>query len=600
MSEALRESLWDKLRRRKVVQWGIAYVAAGWGLLQGLSYVGGAFHWPEQLQRFAIVGFIVGLPIALVVAWYHGDRGQQKVSRAEFAILTGLLLAGGAMFWWLDHLPAPETPPSGTPAATATAAPVAAAGPSIAVLPFVNMSGDKDNEYFSDGISEELLNVLVRVPGLGVASRTSSFTYKGSKLATAEIAKELKVNHVLEGSVRKSGNRVRITAQLIDAQNDRHLWSQTYDRELNDIFAIQEEIANSIVDALQAQLGTTGSVKQVTVRADTENLEAYQVYLKAREIFIARSDVAESIRLFEKVTQLDPNFARGWEGLAAACSIAPSWGLYDRDYDALSDRAAHRALELDASLSMPWAVLANTAGDKPPVDWQENLALFDKALAADPRNSTALLWRSIDWANLGFFDRAIADVDRCLLLEPRYYNCTRWKGLYLLWSGQTDAAMRLFEQGVSTWFISSHAADFVPVLLRRGDRVGARLVLKELGASPDVSAILLRALESPRPITLAAPERLALKAVLDDHAATYNANIGTATTYLWLQQYDQVSTAWDFSAALGCQWDVGLPRFRNSSGFKAILEKLGVPNYWREHGFPPQCRPVGARDYVCD
>jgi TolB-like protein len=239
------------------------------------------------------MAFLVGLPVALVLAWYHGDRGHQRVSGREFAILTALLLLGGGLFWWVARMPVP--PPS-TPAAagapgivTPAAAETRLAGTSIAVLPFVNMSEDKNNEYFSDGISEELLNVLVRVDGLGVASRTSSFSYKGSPLGAAAIASALRVNHVLEGSVRKAGNQVRITAQLIDAVNDRHLWSETYDRELTDIFAIQEEIANSIVNPLRDELGPTQlTAPAVTVRADTENLEAYELYLKARELFIAR------------------------------------------------------------------------------------------------------------------------------------------------------------------------------------------------------------------------------------------------------------------------------------------------------------------------
>jgi len=152
----------------------------------------------------------------------------------------------------------------------------------------------------------------------------------------------------------------------------------------------------------------------VTVRQDTDNLEAYQLYLKARELFIARKDLEQSIRLFERVTQMDPNFARGWEGLAAVAAVAPSWGITDRDYAALAKQAAERALELDASLSMPWAALAYTAQNSWPVDWSRNLSMMDRAIAADRRNATAYLWRGISWLNLGFFDRAIADFDRCL------------------------------------------------------------------------------------------------------------------------------------------------------------------------------------------
>jgi len=216
------EGLWARLRRRKVVQWGIVYAAGAWGLLQGIGFSADAFHWPDATKQIALLLLLIGLPIVLVLAWYHGDRGEQRVTRTELAILTLLFLLGGGIFWRYERASRAFLP---TALQTTAPAPVVDARPSIAVLPFVNMSDDKANEYFSDGISEELLNVLVRVDGLGVASRTSSFGYKGSPLGTAAIARALKVNHILEGSVRKSGNHVRITAQLIDAVNDRHLWS---------------------------------------------------------------------------------------------------------------------------------------------------------------------------------------------------------------------------------------------------------------------------------------------------------------------------------------------------------------------------------------
>jgi len=202
------EGLWAGLRQRKVVQWGIAYVAAEWGLLQGVGYLGTAVpvRRSEQLQRIAIVAFIVGLPIALVVAWYHGDRGHQRVSGRELTILTALLRIGGGLFGWVGRMPETPTATDATPSAARDPA-ATVAGPSIAVLRFVNMSDDKGTEYFADGISEELLNVLVRVDGLGVASRTSSFGYKGSPLGTAAIARALKVDHILESSVRNRQSR---------------------------------------------------------------------------------------------------------------------------------------------------------------------------------------------------------------------------------------------------------------------------------------------------------------------------------------------------------------------------------------------------------
>ena len=596
------EGLWSGLRRRKVVQWGIAYVAAAWGLLQGLAYLSTVFQWPGRLQRPVTMAFLVGLPIALVLAWYHGDRGHQRVSGREFAILTVLLLLGGGLFWWVGRMPVAPSATTAAGAAAAVAQPAVeakAAGASIAVLPFVNMSGDKDNEYFSDGISEELLNVLVRVDGLGVASRTSSFAYKGSSLGTAAIASALKVNHVLEGSVRKAGNQVRITAQLIDATNDRHLWSETYDRELTDIFAIQEEIANSIVNALRDELGPARAVAPaVTVRADTANLEAYQLYLKARELFIARKDLAESIRLLEQATQMDPQFARGWELLAAVCSVAPSWGVRDRDYYAMAPVAARRALELDPTLSMPWAALANAAQRSMPVDWATNFELLDRAIAADARNSTAFLWRGINWIYLGFFERAIADFDRCLELEPNYPNALRHKALALLWSGKTDAAFDLFERGVAQGFVTSRAENFVGPLVARDNLLAAHLLLEDMGFAPEERNILIDALRTP-----GSPRKEAIATIQDYMANPDDPDLRFITAthpLLWLGDFDKVGESDDGASSALISWERFPPGFRNSPGFKRKLERNGVLTYWRAKGFPPQCRAVGAKDVTCD
>jgi len=596
-NESDGEGLWARLRRRKVVQWGIAYVAAGWGLLQGLEYLSTVFHWPEQLQRLATLGFLVGAPIALVLAWYHGDRGHQKVSGTEFTILTTLLLLGGGMFWAVGRTP---EAPAGTPAAplAAQAPAVAETGTSIAVLPFVNMSDDKANEYFSDGISEELLNVLVRVPGLGVASRTSSFGYKGSPLGTADIAKALKVNHVLEGSVRKAGNHVRITAQLIDAVNDRHLWSETYDRELTDIFAIQEEIANSIVDALRGQLGAAKAASAVTVRADTENLEAYELYLKARELFIERRELPESIRLFERVTQMDPNFARGWEGLAAACAVAPSWGIRDRDYIALATKAADRALELDPTLSMPWAVLGYVVRSTRPIDWARSLELTNRAVVADPRNATAYLWRGILWIELGFFDRACADFDHALEVDPNYRNALRHKAVALLSSGKTNDALDLFERGVADGFIINRAENFVGPLIARGDVLAAQLLLDEMGIAPEVRKVLVAALKRPGPPTRDA--EAVIQQFFSSTKVPYLVQLGLSYPYLWLGDFAKVGANVDVLSGVVVIWERYPPGFHGSTVFKEMLDSSGVLGFWRKHGFPPQCRPVGASDFHCD
>jgi adenylate cyclase len=192
---------------------------------------------------------------------------------------------------------------------------------SVAVLPFVNMSTDAENGFFADGISEELLNVLARVNGLKVASRTSAFSFKGKDTAIPEIARQLGVQHVLEGSVRKQGQRVRITAQLIKAGDDTHLWSESYDRDLNDIFKVQEEIAQAITRQLESILGK----RRIEVAASTDNLEAYQNFLRGRARFHRREELLKAIEDLAAATRLDPDFGEAWVYLAATWWVAPGY-----------------------------------------------------------------------------------------------------------------------------------------------------------------------------------------------------------------------------------------------------------------------------------
>ena len=240
MSEP-QPSLFARVRARKLFQWAAAYVAGAWLVLQLIDVLTDRLAWPDVIFRAAIVLLAVGFLAALVVAWYHGERGEQRVSGVELGMLAGIftLAAVSVMYF------------AGTsPTAVAGDVPAADAAPhagSIAVIPFVNMSGDAEQEYFSDGLTEELLNVLAQQQGLRVASRTSSFAFKGSRVPVDSIARALRVAHVLEGSVRRDGEHIRITAQLIKADDGYHVWSQTYDRQLASVFAVQDEISRAIV-----------------------------------------------------------------------------------------------------------------------------------------------------------------------------------------------------------------------------------------------------------------------------------------------------------------------------------------------------------------
>ncbi|HEX3139494.1 MAG TPA: hypothetical protein VHQ87_05545, partial [Rhizobacter sp.] len=381
-------SLFAELKRRNVVKVGAAYLLVAWLVVQAASIGFPAFDAPPWALRVFILVLLLGFPIAVVMAWMfemtpEGVKVDAAPSGNKRIVGIALVLAALAVGWYYRGQPSVrgDAIPVGEVGAAAT--PAKELPKSIAVLPFVNMSADASNESFADGISEELLNVLVKVPGLGVASRTSAFAFKGKEIGAGEIAKQLKVSYILEGSVRKAGDKVRITAQLIDAVHDRHLWSETYDRELTDIFAVQGEIANAIVDALRGSLEASKPAPKVEVRADTDNMQAYELYLKARENFIARRELDLTVKMFERVVAMDPKFARGWEGLAATCSVAPSWGYKDRDYMALAGQAADRALELDPKLSMPWAVRSQIINNTWPIDYSLVIGNLDKAVAAD-------------------------------------------------------------------------------------------------------------------------------------------------------------------------------------------------------------------------
>lgn len=242
------DGLWGKLRRRKMVQWCLTYGVGAWGLLQGLEYVSEAFGWPEQLRQVAILVLLVGLPVVAVVAWYHGDRGEQRVTGIELLIIALLLLVGGAILWRYDRV----AESAGKPDAAAVTVPARPTVPqaSVAVLPFVALSSGVDDGYFADGLAEEIINALSALPDLFVTARTSSFHFKGRDTPVPEIAATLGVAHVVEGSVRRSGEKARITAKLVRATDGFQLWSETYDHSLGDTFAVQTRIAESVAEAL--------------------------------------------------------------------------------------------------------------------------------------------------------------------------------------------------------------------------------------------------------------------------------------------------------------------------------------------------------------
>lgn len=466
--------------------------------------------------------------------------------------------------------------------------------PSIAVLPFSDLSPEGDQEYFADGLSEELLNVLVRVDGLKVASRTSAFALKGEVLSISDIAERLDVNHVLEGSIRKMDNRIRITAQLIDTNTDKHLWSETYDRHLSDIFRIQDEIATAVVDELREKLGMSEDAP-IEIRPATEDLNAYDAYLKARELYLARgkANVAESMRLFERAVELDPEFARGWEGLAGVYAIATSWGLLDRDYSAMSLVAAKRALSINPDLSAPYAVIGLTYRTHYPTPWAESIDNLQKAVERDPKSTDARLWLGMNHVAVGEIEKSIEIFDGCLEVDPAVKLCRKYRSLGNLILGNIDEALVDATANAEEGYYSDFDA-YLPYFLEQGDRLLAFTISRTVNWwSNFPHREFIAAVEDP---DSASAERVGK---FTQWGANQNVNVKNKTYLnLTIRAYDNL-TVENWNNDYETIWLPQFSHFRQSPEFKKFMTDLGHVAYWREYGFPPQCTVLSETDWTC-
>ena len=288
---------------------------------------------------------------------------------------------------------------------------------SIAVLPFANMSADKENEYFSDGITEEILNALARTPGLRVAARTSAFSFKGKSESVQQIGEALKVGVLLEGSVRRADNQLRITAELVNVADGFQLWSDTFDRKAEDVFAIQSEVARRVQEVLKVKL-LAGSGSNA-IAAGTDNLEAYDLYLRARQFWNLRTgaDVQHAVGLFQKATEKDPKFAAAYAGLASAYVVLSEYAsLPVRETNPKARAAARRALELDGRLAEAHAVLAQCA--ESDWDWATAEQEYQEALRLNPNHATSHHWYSLLLANREKFTEALAEIRKAQTLDP--------------------------------------------------------------------------------------------------------------------------------------------------------------------------------------
>ncbi len=409
-------SIVRELKRRNVFRMAVLYLVAAWLIMQVTEVLIALTNLPESIGPIIIWLLAIGFPISLIFSWFYEitpegislERDvdpEQSIThvtgrRLDFIVIS-MLIAAVILFaydkWWI-----------GGPAEK-----------SIAVLPFMNMSGDPEQEYFSDGISEELLNVLSKIPQLTVISRSSAFSFKGKDITIPEIAEQLNVALVLEGSVRRDGDRIRITAQLIEASSDAHLWSHSYDRELDNIFAVQDEISAAIVGALKEHLGfQVEAIPRVIAAASTE---AHEAYLRGRHLVVQRttSTIAGAVREFEKAIALDPDYAVAHAELAVATVL-----MSRRDYggltitEAIARAAPHaeRAIALDPTLAEAHAATGLVLWNQDNL--VEAVTHFEQAIQINPNYSIVYTWMAVLGNQLGRYKEAFAMKVTALRLDP--------------------------------------------------------------------------------------------------------------------------------------------------------------------------------------
>jgi TolB-like protein len=475
----------QRLKQRKLVQWALGYIATAFALLQGIDIVAQRFGWPEQTMRFVIIALSIGLFVTLVLAWYHGERGAQRLTGTELLILALVLAVGGGFLWRFAGMARERTVTSGdNDGGNRSAASLPIPEKSIAVLPFENLSSDKENAYFVAGIQDEILTRLAKIGALKVISRSSTQQYQSKPGNLREIARLLGVAHILEGSVQKVGPLVHVNVQLIKAATDEHLWAESYDRTLDNIFGVEGEIARLVAEALHARL--TGAEVKVLAQRPTTNPAAYDAYLRGSAQ--ARQDGEGNVRAaqgsFEEAVRLDPQFAAAWSALARTYSLL--FFLYDATpaRRAEAEKALAEALRLQPDLAetqLARAYLQYWVRR----DYAGALEMMRQLRTSWPNNAEVLEAMAFISARLGQWKESLDYMQQSMALNPKDLS-TRLQALELALATRDFAlVIRLADEGLQTWpgnstLLGSKAAAFQA----RGQLDQAQSVLASVKLEP--------------------------------------------------------------------------------------------------------------------
>lgn len=579
-----RRSFYRELKRRYVLRAAVLYVGAAWALSQGISQLTPALDLPEWATRAFLIACAVGFPVALALVWnFEGILREVRQGLGT-------------------EPTAPATKATGATIASNAEMPVEIPHKSIAVLPFVDLSPAHDQEYFSDGVAEEILNALVKLKALKVAGRTSSFSFKGRNADLRDIGRALTVAHVLEGSVRKHGDRVRITVQLIQTCDGYHLWSENFDGDLSDVFELQERIARAIARELDVLLHG----EQRLVPVATADPEAYRLYLQASDIFNRRDMVhmAQAIDLLRQAVARDPGFARAHARVASAYAIQPNYSPEAMDTAlANATAAAARASALDPDLGEPWSAIGLAFHHAHR--FIEAREAIEKALQVQPEESSVWYWAGALALNCGYVDYGCAKLDRVLEIDPLYPAAMLWRGSAYAAAGDIEHAEALYRKATKLGL--AHAGlGMHPILAARGqfDEAAAQLahglVMLAEGLSSDQLTILAQGAYGD------AAARARMDELIDRIVAARPRWLPGAIPYVLLvrgetrralelgQRFRSITDVLYFMRF----WMPSFQPMRGSPQFREFVRHAGLTALWDRYGPPDGARRDAAGEYV--
>ena len=584
------DQFFTELKRRNVYKVAIAYIVGGWALSQGIAQILPLFDVPSSVIRAIVLLIVLGLPIALVLAWMF-ELTPEGIKRTETAdampaaakpkkyVWIYVVVIAGAISIGLFFL---GRYTASTSASAVRSDMTTVPGKSIAVLPFENLSDDKSTAYFSDGITEEILNALAQIPNLKVAARRSAFQFKGTDLDLRKIGQVLGVAHILEGSLQKAGDQVRINVQLVDVQNGLQAWSEKYDRKLDNVFAVEDEIAKAIASKLRVQL--TGGAGQPLVVDSTNNPQAHELYLRGLTLLAARGPgLLEAKNSFQQAVKLDADYAQAWGALAVTELLLPAYGFDSFDASLpRSESAAQRSLSLDSNTASAYVAvgLANTVRCR----WPEANEAFRHALALAPGDAEAVNQYAQFLSAVGQLEPSLREIDRAQQLDPLSPIIGLIRSGVLTALRRDDAADAQLKSVLEAHpeFVAAHGwagAEYIERKMYPEAEAQLRVFGKLKGHNGDAKALLARGVADPTQRAAAvtsletSPDNADIRQDAILHAF-YLTSLGERDRALGELEIFAVKHNSGFVNLL---WNPTFDPLRNDPRFKAVLTKLALP-----------------------